>query len=975
MRDFKFYHIIPLLLFAFLILYSGNSYAQSTGSIGGSVLDAKDNSPLVGATVKLVGYNIGAVTDDNGSFIILNVDVGTYDIEASYIGYDSRKVTGVKVSVDQRSKINFELTVTGEIKTEVIVIEAERKGIDVEQSGRIIDDQQIKNSGTRGVNNIVSKTAGVIQDERGGSINIRGSRSTETKVLVDGVEVTNPLDGSSRAFVPNSLMQEISVLTGGFGAEYGNVLGGVINVSTRSGTDKFTGSVEAITDEFSGRWLDAPIQGYNLYNVTFGGPLIPTKKLARVINIFGSVERSFERIALNSWIVSRLPTIIPDGKLKNDETGSYSYNGRMTFNFKEIPNSKLPITLKLGATVNNSKSRVLSGANLLNNSDRNQIFTSDDYQYFARISHDVTSNFFYELQGSFNRTVTEQGDPYFGDNLFYYGDTNHVPGLAASYNNVPGQQYVNAQGKTISGTDVNSAGLFRLANTVTDVYQKLDVSYIGAKLDATWAIISKKLGEHEIKIGGEYKYNTLKKLTVNPVVLSDLSIGNPIDRWYGTSNARLKSFGYKIVDEPTGTVISEGDDAKHPITGGLYLRDKVSFADFNFNGGVRIDFFDVNTDVLRDIKHDLIGADGKIATDDDFVKSKMKYYVSPRLGFSFPVTDKTIFHTQYGKMVQMPQLSLLYVTKETMQRFFATSLQDVIENSSLQPTKLTSYEIGIKHQVSDIIDMGLTVFYKESTDLLGATRVSATADGKVPTGFVTYDNIDFSISRGFDFYMHMRRTYRLAIDFAYTLSYATGTGSDAFSKTSLANNSNESLPQFVYALNYDQRHTGSLNLDYRFGENDVPKGFMGQVLKNLGINFDFSFNSGRPYTKRQVSQTATGFSGDLIYSSKNELYTDWTFRLDAKIDKTINFMKTDWNFYIYVINVLDTKIVNEIFEGTGLADDNGYLQTPTGASTWATNANFRKYWPERVKFLTNWSGGSSNYGPPRQVRFGLNISF
>lgn len=971
MRDFKFYRIIPLLLFAFLILYSGNSYSQSTGSIGGSVVDAKDNSPLIGATVKLAGYNIGAVTDDNGNFIILNVDVGTYTVEASYIGYDTKKMTGVKVSVDQRTKLTFDLTVTGGIVTDVIIIEAERKGIDVEQSGRIIDDQQIKNSGTRGVNNIVSKTAGVIQDERGGSINIRGGRSNESIVIVDGVETTNPLDGSSRAFVPNSLMQEISVLTGGFGAEYGNVLSGVINVSTKSGSDKYTGSVEAITDEFSGRWLDAPIQGYNLYNVTFGGPLIPTKKLARVFNIFGSVERSFQRISINSWILSRLPTIVPDGKLKDNESGSYSYNGRFTINLKEIQNSKVPITLKLGATLNNSRSRVLSGLNILSNSSRNQVFTSDDYQYFARISHDVSSNFFYELQASYNRTFTEQGDQFFGNNLFYYGDTNHVPGLNAYYQNIG---ITNAQGRTISSNDPNTALLFRLPNTVLDAYQKIDVSYIGAKLDATWALISKKFGEHEIKIGGEYKYATLKRLTVNPVILSDLTIGNPIDRWYGTNNGRLKSFGYAITDDPTGTVIATGDDAKHPITGGFYIRDKVNFSDFNFNGGVRVDFLDANTEVLRDLRHDLVGPDGILATDDDFVQSEMKFYVSPRLGFSFPITDKTIFHTQYGKMVQMPQLNLLYVSRATLQRFFSTSLQDVIENSALKPTKLTSYEIGLKHQVSDIIDLGLTVFYKESTDLLGAARISATPDGKVPVGFVAYDNTDFAISRGFDFYLHLRRTNRLAIDFAYTLAYATGTGSDAFSKTSLANNSAEQLPLFVYALDYDQRHTGALNLDYRFGENDVPKGFMGHVLKNLGLNFDFSFHSGRPYTKRDVSQTATGFSGNYIYSSKNELYTDWNFRLDMKIDKTVNFMKTSWNFYIYVINVLDTKIINDIFEGTGLPDDNGYLQTPTGASTWASNANFRKYWPDRVKFLTNWGNGS-NWGPPRQVRFGLNISF
>jgi hypothetical protein len=175
-------------------------------------------------------------------------------------------------------------------------------------------------------------------------------------------------------------------------------------------------------------------------------------------------------------------------------------------------------------------------------------------------------------------------------------------------------------------------------------------------------------------------------------------------------------------------------------------------------------------------------------------------------------------------------------------------------------------------------------------------------------------------------------------------------------------------------LDYDQRHTGSINLDYRFGDNDVPKGFLGSVLKNLGLNIDFSFNSGRPYTRREVAQGSTDFSGDQLLSSKNEIYTNWQYRVDLKLDKSIYLWKSNWNLYIYVINLLNTEIVDEVFPGTGQPDDNGYLQTPSGASAWQNNAGFRQYWPDRIKFLTNWTNGS-NFGPPRQVRFGLNISF
>jgi hypothetical protein len=130
----------------------------------------------------------------------------------------------------------------------------------------------------------------------------------------------------------------------------------------------------------------------------------------------------------------------------------------------------------------------------------------------------------------------------------------------------------------------------------------------------------------------------------------------------------------------------------------------------------------------------------------------------------------------------------------------------------------------------------------------------------------------------------------------------------------------------------------------------------------------FSFNSGRPYTARTVSNTATGTAGDYVLSARNELYKDWNFRLDGRLDKTVPIWKTNWNFYVYVINILNTEIINNIFEGTGRPDDNGYLTTPTGASQYATDPTFANLWPERIKFFSNW-------GPPRQVRFGVNISF
>ena len=963
MRDITIFKILSLLLFALLYFTPINSFSQTTGSIGGRVVDASDNSPLPGASLKIEGSNQGAITNDNGEFVILNVDVGTYTVEASYIGYNTNRITGVKVSVDARTKADFELS-SALIQTEVITVEAERKGIDVEQSGRLIESETIERQGTRGITNIVSQTAGVVQDERGDAINVRGGRDNETVIIIDGVVTNNPIDGSvSNANVANSLIQEIAVLTGGFGAEYGNVLSGVINVTTKGGTEVYSGSIEAITDEFAGDWMKTISQGYNLYNVSFGGPLIPTKELSRVINFYGGVERQWLLVRVPSWITDKM-SVFEDGILPNDGQNSWFYSGRLNINLSEIKNSKVPIDLKFGALISENHQRRNQMGYLKTNSYHNPYYDFDDKTLYGRIIHNVSSNFFYELQGSFFESIFERGDPFFRDNITIYGDTNHVPILP-----IQGAWTV---------PDPNTGNVFQTAGVVYPRYEKNEITYLGGKLDATLAILTKKMGDHEFKFGGEFKYHTLRYMNVYAPPLAANSYDSisqtyltpPRELWWSATGAGLNAYGYYIRDQ-FGNLITnaEEQEAKNPMIAAVYLRDKVDFGDFTFNAGVRVDMLDVNDQVLKD-PNDLYHQDGALLSADDYKESSQNITVSPRLGFSFPVTDKTVFVAQYGKFVQLPPLEFLYISKYAFQQFFAASIQNVAENSGLKPEKLTSYEVGIKQQIGDYLNAGVTVYYRETQDQIGAGRIIGVS-GKVPNGYNIYQNNDFAISRGLEFYLSLRRYNRIALDIAYSLAYASGTGSDENSKFTLVNESGAELPKFTSPLDFDQRHTGTINFDYRFGSTDVPKGFAGEILKNLGLNLLFSFNSGRPYTARTLPTEAWNFSlgsgndEGAALTTKNGITWQWNLRLDLKLDKTVNIWKTNWNFYVYVINLLNTELINNVYGSTGTPDDNGYLSTPNGnvqSQLFKDNFNIRVINPAR-------------WGPPRQVRFGLRVNF
>lgn len=959
--------LIALILSPTLIL------SQTTGSIGGIVLDAKDKTPIAGAVVKIEGLQKGAETDDNGAYVILNVDVGTYTVIASYLGYTQSKVTNVRVSVDQRAKADFDLAPTGYTidTTEVI---AKRRAIDV-GSGTQLDQQKLENTPIRGIQNIVAKTAGVVIDEKGTNINIRGGRSSENQVIIDGVSTTNPQDFSSTAYVSNNQLKEIQVLTGGFGAEYGNALSGVINVTTKSGSDVYSGSAEVISDVLAGSWIKTNSQGYNLYSVSAGGPLIKTKKFSKFINFYGGAERQWLLNYQASWIADKL---FDKGVIPNFSSRLWSYNGRVAFNFNEL-NKKIPVQLKTGFNYTDNFTPSFIASFLKSNSDRFRYNTSKDMQIYGRLIHTM-NRFNYELQGNYYRTKGEFGDPVFKNNWFAVGDTNQNSAqklaLWGSGVIVPGLQ-------TLGGElPSDNIGVFRKAGTPYNFFQQTDVSYIGGKLDATLAVLTKKVGNHEVKFGGEFRYHTLKKMVFyTPAVAQsnyvdwnaikndpealDKFIKSQRDLWYSGSGARLKGYGYEIKDQ-FGNDIVTGEDvnAKHPIVGAFYIRDKVDFPDFSFNGGLRVDYLDVNSEVLKDI-HNVTGADGKLLTNDDYEKSKPTISVSPRLGFSFPITDKTVFVAQYGKFIQMPPLDYLYLNRVAFSQFFATSLQDVAENSSLKPEKLTSYEIGFKQTaLDDYLTLGVTAYYRETQDQIGINKVIASPT--VPIGYTIYMNSDFSVSRGLDFYLSLRRYNRLAVDIAYTLLYASGTGSDPNQKLNLVNQTDQ-YPNFTFPLDFDQRHTGSVNLDYRFGDKDVPKGFTGQILRNLGLNVLFSFNSGRPYTARLLPTQPFNPSSGQAISPKNAVYRDWNFSIDFKLDKTVNVWRTNWNFYIYVTNLLNSELVNRVWEATGRPDDDGYLNTPQG-SIGATIPGYVSDYRLRIQNPFNW-------GAPRQIRFGIKVNF
>lgn len=237
-------------------------FAQNTGKIAGVVTDAGTGDPLPGAQVILVGTTLGTITDVDGNYFIIGVPVGTFDVQARFVGYQESTVSGVQVSTGYTQEINFALTEGVDLGE--IVVEYERPLIQKDAVGvpKIVDAEQIVNLPVRGATAVAAIQAGVVSDEGSGTLNVRGGRGAEVTYYIDGVKVVGT------AALPQSAVQEQEMIIGNISARYGDAMSGIINITTKSGSPKYFGSFEGITSESLDDF------GYNLASVALGGPVM-----------------------------------------------------------------------------------------------------------------------------------------------------------------------------------------------------------------------------------------------------------------------------------------------------------------------------------------------------------------------------------------------------------------------------------------------------------------------------------------------------------------------------------------------------------------------------------------------------------------------------------------------------------------------------------------------------------------------------
>jgi hypothetical protein len=442
------------LLFTIGIVLTANLIAfgqLSTGALRGKIFDKETKEPIPFANVVLeVGGTMagGATSDFDGNYIIKPVQPGTYDLKATYVGYKTVVVTGMIIKSDQITFFDVEMESSAQQLEEIVITEYAIPLIDKDKtvSGGSVTAEDIKKMPNRNANAIATSVGGVFSEdgERG---NVRGARSDQTVMFIDGIRVI----GSTN--LPESAIEQVSVYLGGLPAQYGDARGGIINVTTKGPSRSFGAGINLETSQ----WLDA--FGHQRLGLNMQGPLIKGKKdeQTSLLGYFISGDFIYRDDSRPSAIGADVATneslrFLQQNPLRPSglsEGGTFA-NGEFVTqsdleNIKATPNTsrynltlsgKIDVrtskttTLTFGGQFNYADGHLYSFNNAMFNADRNQMNMNNTWRVFGRFtqrfpndpeSNALIKNVYYSLQLDYSEVNSRNMDPYHKEDLFKYG--------------------------------------------------------------------------------------------------------------------------------------------------------------------------------------------------------------------------------------------------------------------------------------------------------------------------------------------------------------------------------------------------------------------------------------------------------------------------------------------------------------------------------------------------------------------------
>ncbi len=954
---------LSVILFSTLMV-AGPAWSGTTGKIAGTITDKSTGAPLPGANVQVVGTSLGAAADLDGHYTILQVPPGTYELKVSMVGYKQTLIEKVYVNIDQTARVDLAME-TEAVKAAEVVVTARRNLVepDVATSVTSITSQEAQRLPAINAVSALGLQAGVQGGFSGplgygGGITIRGSSGDQIKFNVNGVTLRDPRNNLPDESIPLSSLKDLSLVRGGFSAEYGQVMGGLVNAVTRQGGKRsYSGRIEVrmapphakywlapgtydLTNPMSyalrpffdpavcwtgtqnGNWDFYTQKEYPQFQ---GWDAVSQQLNANGINLTpAAAQRAFEyeirKAQINNQpdyqidagfggpvpvVSSALGDLRFYAAYRTDRTmllwplsrpDYRDYTGTFQLNSDLSPTMRLEFYGLMGQT--------LTEASNWNTPESYFQSPTDVVSNAGSVLQPVDlftlfSNFNFSLANIRNRSLSAKLTQTLSDNTYY--DVT-LQNYTVHYDTGPGgARDTSAVTQIVPGffEDSNPFGFWPYKSTsVTDVLVGSSSFYSRTRDNSSVSTTSLKAN-----------------------ITSQVNFENQIKAGLEFDYTSLH-FDYGITNPAAGATVYSTRTlmSVYPYRGGAYLQDKLETKEFTMNAGLRLDYSDANVNWWDVNPFDAAfyqPADSSALAGTQFPTkpARMRLDLEPRLAIAHPISQNAKLYFNYGWFRELPT----YETMFAMTRQSNQAVQN-IGNPNLVLAKNVAYELGVDFSLADDWLLQTSAYYKDYTDQQG---------GEYPN-YTDYTNTTYISTQGFQYVETSSNNYSDQKGFEITLTKTAGKWVKGFIDYTYQVNSgghfgdaniyNSISQQQIYNATTDNQYQNRnipapfarANVDFSSPSSFGPTAVGNHILGDIMLNIVLDWQAGYWQTYNPNNQLNTG---------NNVQAVDY-FNAYLRIMKTIDFGKLNFRFFMDVDN-LTNNLSNDFRSLAG--NDQNYL--------------------------------------------------
>lgn len=787
--------ILFILFFLSLVVYT---FAGTTGKLAGFVTDKNTGEPLPGVNIVFKGTTMGAASDFDGQYFIINIPAGNYTVEVSMIGYQTQTVRNISISADITTKIDFALAEASfELDNIEITAEAPPVQKDLTATTNIITSQQVQTLPVTNLRQVVGLQTGIVivpirLDQAGqfgnynttpdDGLHFRGGRSNETSYLLNGISLKDPIwGGFNIEDLPMSGLNQLVTYTGTYLAEFGEGMSAVMNMISEPVHQKMKFAYTTYTDNLG----SLNIESLNTYNheLAIKGGLPGLEDKVR-INLSGRYLTTDGRF--NGYIYPNYRDTEGHDKSGDPKVVPMNYNdlfsvmGSLDYSLSDN------IRLMIGGLLVDQKTSIYNHFFKYNPYSQPRIKKNYSLGY-AQLKHILSSNYFYDISVSrysknFKSSIFDELAPGMIEEHLLSPDLFSVSGIDYVWFN---------SGSTSDQISFNFLG------QVTPIHQlKTGVSFT----------------QHDLS----YEFR------------------NPTAPDADTTQVRMKAW--------------ESYNRK-PYNINAYIQDKMEFHKIGMilNIGLRYDLVSPETFMMEDQLR---------PTTSKMVETDVKQYLSPRLGVSFPIADKMAIRFAYGVYYQFPHFFLTYQganEEDPIYPNYGLSEVTTIGDGGIEPERTTSYEVGLQVGINSKTSINITTFYRDISDLVGLQTIRG------PRTYQLFTNDAYAISKGVEIAFQSKISKNLSMFVNYTFSEVSASKQSTWYVPLFPQNrtfvADWDIPhklsfniEYLHESQFGVSLIGNLNSGFPYSPNSLnPNSERGPAQNNIDINlykkFDlFGFN-------------------------------------------------------------------------------------------------------------------------------------